>query len=64
MGEIIPFTRKLERERVGLIREARSIYESIFPSSAAVSELPNRAPLGHKVAAPRPATATEVSALD
>lgn len=31
MGEIIRFIPKAERERVRLIREARAIYDSIFP---------------------------------
>ena len=32
MGEVIPFVPKREREREALIREARAIYENIFPS--------------------------------
>ena len=32
MGEVIRFVAKREREREALIREARAIYESIFPS--------------------------------
>lgn len=32
MGEVIRFESKSERERTRLIREARAIYESIFPS--------------------------------
>ncbi len=31
MGEIIRFVPKAERERARLIREARAIYDSIFP---------------------------------
>jgi len=33
MGEIIQFIPKAERERIRLVREARAIYDSIFPSS-------------------------------
>jgi hypothetical protein len=33
MGEVIRFIPKSERERVRLIREARAIYDSIFPPS-------------------------------
>jgi hypothetical protein len=33
MGEVIQFVSKSERERLRLIREARAIYESIFPSA-------------------------------
>jgi hypothetical protein len=38
MGEIIRFVSKSERERARLIREARAIYDSIFPSADPVSE--------------------------
>jgi hypothetical protein len=31
MGEIIRFISKSDRERIRLIREARAIYESVFP---------------------------------
>jgi hypothetical protein len=36
MGEVIRFVPKSELERARLIREARAIYESIFPSADAV----------------------------
>jgi hypothetical protein len=39
MGEIVGFVSKSERERIRLIREARAIYDSIFPPSDAVGEL-------------------------
>jgi hypothetical protein len=38
MGEVIRFVPKSERERARLIREARAIYDSIFPSAEPVSE--------------------------
>jgi hypothetical protein len=38
MGEIIQFTAKSELERARLIREARAIYDSIFPPALPVSE--------------------------
>lgn len=38
MGEVIRFVPKSELERARLIREARAIYESVFPSEAPVSE--------------------------
>lgn len=38
MGEIIRFIPKSERERARLIREARAIYDSIFPSADPASE--------------------------
>jgi len=38
MGEIIRFVPKSERERARLIREARAIYDSIFPSADPASE--------------------------
>jgi hypothetical protein len=37
MGEVVRFIPKSELERVRLIREARAIYDSIFPP-AAISE--------------------------
>ena len=38
MGEVIRFVPKSERERARLIREARAIYDSIFPPADPVSE--------------------------
>jgi hypothetical protein len=38
MGEVIRFIPKSERERARLIREARAIYDSIFPVADPVSE--------------------------
>jgi hypothetical protein len=34
MGEVIYFIPRHERERNRLIREARAIYDSVFPSAA------------------------------
>lgn len=44
MGEVIRFVPKSERERVRVIREARAIYESIFPQ-----EQRDMAPISHMV---------------
>ena len=41
MGEIIGFVSKSELARVRLIREARAIYDSIFPPTDAVGEPPH-----------------------
>ena len=49
MGEIIRFVPKSERERARLIREARAIYDSIFPPADPVSEKQNKAPVSHTV---------------
>jgi hypothetical protein len=38
MGEVIRFVPKSELERARLIREARAMYESIFPPAAAIGE--------------------------
>ena len=38
MGEVIRFIPKSEIERARLVREARAIYDSIFPSADAISE--------------------------
>jgi len=47
MGEVIRFVPKCERERAHLIRVARAIYDSIFPSAGQVSEKQNKAPVSH-----------------
>jgi hypothetical protein len=49
MGEVIRFVPKSERERDRLIREARAIYDSIFPPADPVSEKRNNAPVSHPV---------------
>ena len=49
MGEVIRFVPKSERERVRLIREARAIYESIFPPADPVGERQVKAPIRHLV---------------
>ncbi|WOH49581.1 hypothetical protein [Bradyrhizobium sp. sBnM-33] len=41
MGEVIRLVPKPELERARLIREARAIYDSIFPPTDAVSEHPD-----------------------
>ncbi len=38
MAEVIRFTPKSELERARLVREARAIYDSIFPPAATISE--------------------------
>jgi hypothetical protein len=48
MGEIIRFIPKSERERIRLIREARAIYDSVFPPAGPVREQRDKAPAGHK----------------
>jgi hypothetical protein len=47
MGEVIRFVPKSERERTRLVREARAIYDSIFPTVDPVSERQDKAPLSH-----------------
>jgi hypothetical protein len=49
MGEIVRFVPKSERERACLIREARAIYDSIFPPADPVNEEQNKAPVSHMV---------------
>jgi hypothetical protein len=44
MGEVLLFVAKSERERARLIREARAIYDSIFPLADSVSEQQNKGP--------------------
>lgn len=43
MGEVIQFVSKSERERERLIREARAIYDSIFPPADPANEREARA---------------------
>ena len=49
MGEVIQFVSKSDRERARLIREARAIYDSVFPPADPASEQQNRAPVSHTV---------------
>jgi hypothetical protein len=49
MGEVIRFIPKSERERARLIREARAIYDSIFPSADPISEQRKKRPMSHTV---------------
>jgi hypothetical protein len=49
MGEIIRFVPKSEREQRRLVREARAIYDGIFPPADPVSEKQNKAPVSHTV---------------
>jgi hypothetical protein len=46
MGEVIRFISKSERERARLIREARAIYDDIFPADPAGEQ---GAPAGHTI---------------
>jgi len=43
MAEIIQFVPKSERERIRLIREARAIYDSIFPPGPPLGEQQDKA---------------------
>ena len=49
MGEVIRFVPKCERERARLIREARAIYDGIFPSADPVSEQQEKAAISRTV---------------
>jgi hypothetical protein len=51
VGEATRFVPKSERERARLIREARAIYDSIFPSADAMSEQQDKVPASHVVSA-------------
>lgn len=48
MGEVIRFIPKAERERIRLIREARAVYDSVFPPSDSVNEQ-HKTPITHSV---------------
>jgi hypothetical protein len=45
MGEVIRFIPKSELERARLVREARAIYDSIFPSTDAIGQGDDKTPL-------------------
>ena len=47
MGEVIRFVPRSERERARPIREARAIYDGIFPPADPVSEKQNKPPVSH-----------------
>jgi hypothetical protein len=49
MGEVIRFFPRSERERARLVREARAMYNSIFPPSDPVSEQQDKVPASHAV---------------
>ncbi len=49
MGEVIQFVSKAERERARLVREARAIYDSIFPPVDPIRERQDKAPISHAV---------------
>jgi hypothetical protein len=56
MGDIIRLVPKSELERDRFIREARAIYESIFPPTDAVSEQPD----GRLTQGPQPGTSDPI----
>ena len=49
MGDVIRLIPESERERARLVREARTIYDSIFPPSDPVSEQQDETPVSHTV---------------
>jgi hypothetical protein len=49
MGEVIRLISKAERERLRLIREARAIYDGVFPPSESISGKPDERRITHTV---------------
>ena len=49
MGDVVGFIPRSERERIRLIREARAIYDSIFPSANSVTKQSEGTPTGHTI---------------
>jgi hypothetical protein len=49
MGEVIRFIPKAERERLRLIREARAMYDSVFPPANSINEQRGSTPIVHSV---------------
>jgi hypothetical protein len=60
MGEVIRFISTSEQERLRLIREARAIYDSVFPPAAPVTEQSDKAPLAHAISGTNPYRSEEV----
>ena len=48
MGEVVRFVSKAERERLRLIREARAMYDSVFPPSESPSERRDNRPAAQR----------------
>jgi hypothetical protein len=48
MGEVIQFVPKSEQKRARLIREARAIYDGVFPPSDLVREQRDKASASHE----------------
>ena len=48
MGEVIQFVSKSERERLRLIKEARAVYDSIFPPADLASAEQGNATINRK----------------
>ena len=61
MGEVIRFIPKAERERLRLIREARAMYDSVFPSSDPANMQRDNTPIAHSVNGPNIRQGGEVS---
>ena len=49
MGEVFRFISKSERERARLIREARALYDSVFPQAQPVSGVQGNGPASRTV---------------
>ena len=49
MGKVIRFTSKSERELIRQIREARAIYDGVFPPADPVNDQRDKAPVSHTV---------------
>jgi hypothetical protein len=47
MGEVIRFIPRSERERIRLIREARAMYDSVFPPVDLTGKQSEKAPARH-----------------
>ena len=54
MDEFFRFISKSERERARLIREARAMYDSVFPPATPVSERSDKAPVAHTIRGANP----------
>ena len=49
MGEVVRFIPKAERERIRLMREARALYDSVFPPTKSVNAQRDKTPVTRPV---------------
>ena len=61
MGEVVRLVTRTERERARLIREARAIYDAVFPPADSDGERPVELRSTTRAATQSPSTSKELS---